>query len=211
MPSVRNARRDNPRASVGSKRTVSTPQPKWRQLPPLRACRSWWNIGKWLIGSVVTAIGIAASVAELRGPFWPTQPSFATVYPSYGQPLDARFYVTNNSWLFWLRDLKVYCVLLEVKIFANQTHMSFNGVSVSSGINSTVQPEETVRYRCPFHGALAAFGVPPEYDVIEAKIGFISEYASSLPWVKNVTVKSDVFFLDKDTSPPQWTRGFPIP
>lgn len=213
-PSLKKRRPSKPKASAGAKRTVPRPKPVVPTLPPSRSYRGLWNIGKSLIACAVLVIGIVGSIVGIFGPIWPTRPAFSPGYPSFGQPLDVPFSVSNESVIFGIRSLKIRCALLDVKISRSGVGDAdlelHNTISVDAEVSQDMRPRETRSYTCPFYGARYFFNIPHDYHLVEAKLGFESTYKSFVPWEGEVMARSDVFFLNNKTWPPQWTRGVPF-
>lgn len=209
-------RRRRRKTSSGTKQAAVSYRSKTQPVPPAKpqSRRLWRYAGGKAFWFINAMIGLVSGMMSIWGPIWPTEPAFSPGEPSFGQPLDIPFSVTNTSALFNIGNLKIGCVLIDVRISDQSGANAYiEGTTVSVDAISSLTPRETRSYTCPFQTTLyphlRPFGVSSEHKVIYARIVFDSQY-DRIYGLLEATARSDIFTLDTKTIPPQWTHGAPM-
>jgi hypothetical protein len=193
------------KASATAAPKQSTQQPAVQQSPlsVLIRCLRWcWHwIWRLLAGAIFLA-GLAATIAALWGPIWPTAPVFLPGLPSSGEPFDIPFTVKNNSVLFPIKNLTLRCHV----VFA-RTDRNNRDIDSTFAVNdrTLLDTNESRPFICPLTRVLGNFGL-----MIEGRIYFSAEYESPWPFSDGKYMDSEVFTLNSKSIPPRWDIGTPI-
>ena len=172
--------------------------------------RRLWLASKWVAGTVMTLLGLGATVVALWGPFWPTAPIFSPGYPSNSSPFDVPFTVYNKSIIFPINDVTITCSVENVKftVFSKEGSISeFNDITTKVLERNYIKANDSSSYTCPLFKIII---IKPDPILKYAKIEFLSEYDSPWPWRKRTQSKSGPWTLDTSTAPPQWIHGTPL-
>ena len=180
-----------------------TPEPTRQTLSAPKPIRRYLLQGANLaIVLVVGSIGFVASVNGLFGPFWPTVPVFSLGSPSSGSPFDIPFSIANNSILFPLTNFVVKCEVSDVTTMNNN---KFDNVSFQILGTYRIEAAHARPYTCPFTRTFALGGD----KVLSAKLHILTGYNNPLYFWRSVQkiTKSEAFYLNGATNPPQWSIG----
>lgn len=189
-----------------SKRKEQTPQQPRSKLEKTRSThRTILKMAEWILGPPAALFGVIAGIYSVWGPIWPTEPAFAVTRASSASAWDVPFLVTNSSALFPIKDLEIECVLVSA-VTKNQNTFEDAGFGILA--RSVLAPGETRPYTCPLN---RLFRLGPDDPPVAAKIKFVTEYASRLPWKTHTQATSGIFTLNAKTSSPQWMQGEPLP
>ena len=186
-------RRRKPRAPARAKRSALTRRPEAPQLKPAipqnrsrwrNACYAWWYMCKraaFRFAAVLAVVATGYTIWEIWIAIRP-EPVFSPGNPSFAQPLDVPFSVTNTSVLFTIYDLEISCVLIDVRITEQSgRNFYFDGTTVGINTVSNLNPQDTRTYTCPLQTTLenfpAPFPISSEHKVFKARIGFDSKYS----------------------------------
>jgi hypothetical protein len=203
-------KKHRPRKTVSTKQRENKPLGN-RSPTKFRAPRSLWLAHKRLWEILIAfgvVLGLAASIDELWGPFWPTEPIFSPGYPSNSFPFDVPFTVSNKSLIFPINDMMITCVADNVKITSfGKTIIEFNNTDTNVLVGNHIKANDSSSYTCPLFKLLT---IKPDPILKYAKIEFLSEYDSPWPGRKRTQSKSGPWTLDMSTAPPQWTHGTPL-
>jgi hypothetical protein len=152
--------------------------------------------------------GIGYIVWTLR----PT-PTFSSEAAEEGSPFDTIFRVHNTSGSMALANLKLSCVLAQVRASGLEpTLVEARDVRLPANEVAGLEPGGTATFTCPFR---ALIGHPIAQDAEKAKraeIYFRAQY--DVPWLAQylrflrITDDSGHFFLNTRLLPPRWT---PVP
>jgi hypothetical protein len=175
------------------------------------AYRAVWHTCKRsvaIVGKVLAASLFAFSCWQLWVAIRP-EPTFSPGDPSFGNPFDIPFDVTNGSILFDMRHVSIECVLVSPRISTDYAkNVVFDGTTVSTGSVSTLEAGKTRSHKCPFSATLGRT-FNSEYAILSGQIQFSTRYRILYGLVA-LSARSDLFSLDTETSPPRWTPGAPM-
>lgn len=152
---------------------------------------------------VLTAIaGAAAGLWALR-----PVPSFSSEDVAEGSPFDVTFKIRNgNAWLP-LSNLKIWCVLAQVRAVAiPPTAVDATNLQLPGTDESGLRPGEAGTFTCPFRTVLEQSTFDDAGTARRAEIYFRSEYDLPLVGSPRLTHNSPHFVLDTHLLPPRWTR-----
>jgi hypothetical protein len=206
------AKKHRPRKNAPAKRRQNR-LPASQPPTESHAQGSLWSAHKrlWeLLIACGVVLGLAASIAGLWGPFWPTEPNFSPGYPSNSSPFDIPFTVSNKSNTFSINNMTVTCIVDDVQftVFSKEGAISeFKDIQIKVLGNNYVEENDWSSYTCRLFHVL---DIKPDPILKYAKIEFLSEYDSPWPWRKRTQSRSGPWSLNTSTSPPQWTHGTPL-
>jgi hypothetical protein len=151
---------------------------------------------------------VLASVGVIAATLWALRPrpTFSSEDLATGSPFDVTFQVKNrNSWL-GLSNLKISCVLAQVRALPiSPTMVDATNVRFAGKVPTGLEPGESGTFTCPFRAALG----PPAKDdpgvAQRAEIYFRSEYDLPLIGSLRLTDNSARFSLNTHVIPPRWT------
>ncbi len=137
-------------------------------------------------------------------------PTFSSADVAAGSPFDATFQVENrNSWL-GLANLKISCVLAQVRAspisptMVDPTMVDATNVRFAGKQANGLEPGESGTFTCPFQVALTPTKDDPGIAQ-RAEIYFRSEYDLPLIGSLRLTDNSARFSLNTRLLPPRWT------
>jgi hypothetical protein len=184
--------------------------------------RMWFRGLRRTSGVLVILLGVIASVYGIWGPIWPTAPEFSLGAPSFSLALDVPFNVANKSALFDIRNLIIKCHVIFARLSVSHKFLQDVTIGIEGRpydpnnplARNNIKPGGVSSYVCPMIGGpIAGFGPTPQFPEDKlgtARIEFLSEYDSRLPWSTRVQASSGIFTLNPATNPPQWTQGVPL-
>ena len=152
---------------------------------------------------VVITLLVLIAIAGLASGLWSLRPipTFSSDGVVSGSPFDVTFRVENTDSWFALSNLRLYCVLADVRastiapLIVEASNVRFNGL----------EPGQSGTFTCPLRAALAPqdrddAGVPQR-----AEIYFRSRYDAPLLGSPRLTDNSEHFTLNTRLLPPRWT------
>jgi hypothetical protein len=138
-------------------------------------------------------------------------PTFSSEDVAAGSPFDATFQVENrNSWLN-LANLKISCVLAQVRAsptsptMVDPTMVDATNVRFAGKQATGLEPGESGSFTCPFQVALTPTKDDPGIAQ-RAEIYFRSEYDLPLIGSLRLIHNSARFSLNTRLLPPRWAR-----
>ncbi|MBL0898416.1 MAG: hypothetical protein IBJ17_06935 [Reyranella sp.] len=165
--------------------------------------------------SVLVTLFVVAGLTGIGYIVWTLRPTptFASEAAEEGSPFDTIFRVENGSASMALANLKVSCVLAQVRASGIEpTLVEARDVRLPANDVAGLMPGQTATFTCPFR---ALIGHPIAQDAEKAKraeIYFRAQY--DVPWLAQyfrflrITDDSGHFFLNTRLLPPRWT---PVP
>jgi len=152
---------------------------------------------------------ILAAIAGAAAGLWALRPSptFSSEDVAAGSPFDVTFRVENrNPWLT-LFNLKIGCVLAQVRAAPIEpTLVDATNVRFAAKKVNELAPGESGTFTCPFRAALTELTNDDPGIAQRAEIYFRSQYDLPLIGSLRVTDNSARFFLNTRVLPPRWTR-----
>ena len=152
---------------------------------------------------VLITLLVLIAIAGLASGLWSLRPvpTFSSEGVVSGSPFDVTFRVENKDPWFALSNLKLFCVVADVRASTIAPFIVEAGNVRFSGL----QPGESGTFTCPFRAALAPqdrddAGVPQR-----AEIYFRSRYDAPLLGSPRLTENSEHFTLNTRLLPPRWT------
>jgi hypothetical protein len=163
--------------------------------------------------AVLTLLVLAAMVGAAAG-LWALRPSptFSSAGVVTGSPFDVTFRVENSDRWFTLSNLKIGCVLAQVRASPNSPTMvdpamvDATNVRFSSKQPQELEPGESGTFTCPFRADLIEVTSDDPGIAQRAEIYFRSQYDLPLIGSLRITDDSARFVLNTRVLPPRWTR-----
>jgi hypothetical protein len=158
------------------------------------------------------AVLVLAAIGSIAAGLWMLRPipTFSSEDVAAGSPFDATFQVENrNSWL-GLANLKISCVLAQVRAspisptMVDPTMVDATNVRFAGKQATGLEPGESGTFTCPFQDALTPTKDDPGIAQ-RAEIYFRSEYDLPLIGSLRLTDNSARFSLNTRLLPPRWT------
>lgn len=182
-----------------------------RAAPPPALDRELLQIARGAAGTLrrTVIVGLAlGTLATLAAGLWSLRPSpdFSSDVVAAGSPFDVAFQVRNGSSWLPLANLRLLCVLDQVRaVSAEPVIVEAANVRLEGSLANGLAPGASGSFTCPLRAALPPTmrddaGIPPR-----AEIYFRSRY--DLPFVGSfrVTDNSPLFVLNTRLLPPRWT------
>jgi|ERR1700722_1826345 len=154
-----------------------------------------------------------ANLIQIMGAPWPTEPVFSPGPPSFGDAFGIPFTVENKSAFFWLRNIKIKCVIHSAAFIGPFGGASIDDVDVeAAGLPGSLAPVGSSAtssgvYFCPLRGIVSIGGQDIVEQAKSAQLSFESEYDKRTPWSARVTSEDGPFTLITTTQPPHWAKG----
>jgi hypothetical protein len=194
-------KRATPAARPARRRQASAPPP-----PPAALEQELVQLAKGAAGTLrrmLIAALVIIAIASLASGLWSLRPipTFSSDEVAAGSPFDVTFRVENKDAWFALSNLRLFCVLAEVRASTIAPLI----VEAGNARVSTLLPGESGTFTCPLRTALAPqdrddAGVPQR-----AEIYFRSQYDLPLVGSLRLTYNSPRFTLNTRLLPPRWT------
>jgi hypothetical protein len=199
------------------------PQPRKRRPsaaappPPVPFDQELLQLAKGAAGTLqrmlLTALVLAA-IAGIAATLWALRPTptFSSEGVAAGSPFDVTFRVENGDPWMALANLRIRCVLAQVRAspisptMVDPIMVDATNVRLAGKAPATLEPGEAGTFTCPL---AAALGQPArdEPGIAErAEIYFRSEYDLPLIGAPRLTHNSARFILNTHLLPPRWTR-----
>jgi hypothetical protein len=174
--------------------------------PPAALDQELLQLAKGAAGTlrrVVITVLVLIAIAGLASGLWSLRPipTFSSEGVISGSPFDVTFRVENKDPWFTLSNLKLFCVLADVRA----STIAPLSVEASNVRFNLLEPGQSGTFTCPFRAALAPqdrddAGVPQR-----AEIYFRSRYDAPLIGSPRLTDNSTLFTLNTRLLPPRWT------
>ena len=197
------ARATGPRKRRSPRAPLPPPQPFEQEL--LQLARS---AAGTLRRALITLLVIAAIGGAAAG-LWALRPSptFSSGDLATGSSFDVTFRVENTDPRLTLFNLKISCILAQVRALPIEpTMVEATNVRFSGKEANNLAPGESGTFTCPFRGALTELTNDDPGIAQRAEIYFRSQYDLPLIGSLRVTDNSAHFFLNTRVLPPRWTR-----
>jgi hypothetical protein len=158
------------------------------------------------------AVLVLAALGGSAAGLWALRPipTFSSADVAAGSPFDVTFQINNrNSWLD-LANLKISCVLAQVRAspisptMVDPTMVDATNVQFAGKQANGLEPGESGTFTCPFQVALTPTKDDPGIAQ-RAEIYFRSEYDLPLIGSLRLTDNSARFSLNTRLLPPRWT------
>jgi hypothetical protein len=151
---------------------------------------------------VALLVGAAAALWSLR-----PQPGYSSEAVREGSPFDVTFRVENTHPWLALDDLRVSCVLAQVRASGiPPTLIEANDLRFRAGNTTRLEPGETATFKCPFRD-LIGHPINDDPEIAQkAEIYFRSDYDLPLLGSLRISEDSPPFILNTRLLPPRWTR-----
>lgn len=152
--------------------------------------------------AVIVVVGTAAMALWSLRPI----PGYSSDDVLAGSPFDVAFRVENTSPWFALANLKVSCVLAQVRASGiPPTLIDSVDAQFPTGA-AHLEPGQSASFRCPFR-SLIGHPITRDAEIVQrAEIYFHSKYDAPLLGSLRITDNSDHFFLNTRLLPPRWTN-----
>jgi hypothetical protein len=151
-----------------------------------------------LIGLIPSLFGIGVlAYSVLRNP-----DVSSDLNADVSQPFTFMFTMKNNSSLFHMQDVKIYCD--TEKVIMTNNH-SLEGFSVVDTTHTTIGPEEVLNFRCAVAGAPGRnLFVAKPGDILDAHISIFVKY--TMAGISRTSPRTE-FTWYTDGIPPHWIKG----
>ncbi len=153
------------------------------------------------------ALVVIAIVAGAATGLWllrPT-PTYSSEDVTAGSPFDVTFRVENKDAWFTLSNLKISCVLAQVRASTTAPALvEATNVLFPARNASGLEPGESGTFTCPFRAVLGHQTKDDPGIATRAEIYFRSEYDLPLFDSFRLTNDSARFFLNTRVLPPRW-------
>jgi hypothetical protein len=164
--------------------------------------------------SVLLTLLVLAALAGTAAGLWALRPSpvFSSDGVVTGSPFDVTFRVENRDPWFILSNLKIGCVLAQVRASPNSPTMvdpamvDATNVRLAGKQPNTLEPGESGTFSCPFRADLIEVTSDDPGIAQRAEIYFRSQYDLPLIGSLRITDDSARFVLNTRVLPPRWTR-----
>jgi hypothetical protein len=164
--------------------------------------------------SVLLTLLVLAALAGTAAGLWALRPSpvFSSDGVVTGSPFDVTFRVENRDRWFILSNLKIGCVLAQVRASPNSPTMvdpamvDATNVRLAGKQPTTLEPGESGTFSCPFRADLIEVTSDDPGIAQRAEIYFRSQYDLPLIGSLRITDDSARFVLNTRVLPPRWTR-----
>lgn len=207
-------------ASLRLRRPAAKAPPKASPLPPPTSTleeelMAMARSGARSLRSLLVTLFVIAGLTGIGYIVWTLRPTptFSSEAAEEGSPFDTIFRVENTSTSMALANLKLSCVLAQVRASGLEpTLVEARDVRLPANDVAGLMPGQTASFTCPFR---ALIGHPIAQDAEKAKraeIYFRAQY--DVPWLAQylrflrITDDSGHFFLNTRLLPPRWT---PVP
>ena len=158
--------------------------------------------------SALVTFGVLAALAGAGWGVWSLRPtpSYASDGVEEGSAFDVTFRVENKDPWFPLANLRLGCVLAQVRASGLEpTLVEAKDVRFPTGTASGLEPGESATFTCPFR-ALIGHTINEDPGIAQrAEIYFRAEYDAPSTSLR-ITDDSARFFLNTRLLPPRWTR-----
>lgn len=163
--------------------------------------------GAQSLAQMLRALLVIALIAGAATGLWLLRPvpSYSSDDVTAGSSFDVTFRVENKDLWFPLSNLKISCVLAEVRATPmTPTLIAATNVKLAANGASGLEPGEAGTFTCPFHAFMEHQTKDDPGIATRAEIYFRSEYdLPRLGWFR-LTDNSARFFLDTRLLPPRW-------
>jgi hypothetical protein len=159
---------------------------------------------------VVVTVFVATALAGMAAGVWALRPvpTFSSDEVVSGSAFDVGFKVENRDSWFALANLKIVCVLAEVRA-STIAPLSVEATNAQFQANGGLQPGEQATFTCPIRAALAPQDRDDRGIPQRAEIYFRSRYDVPLigPLLGSLRITNDSerFILNTRLLPPRWT------
>ena len=161
---------------------------------------------------IAVSVFVLAALAGMAAGVWALRPvpTFSSDEVVTGSAFDVPFTVENKDSWFALANLKIVCVLAEVRastispLSVEATNVRFPANQANQGSGS-LQPGESGTFTCPIRAALAPQDQDDRGVPQRAEIYFRSRYDVPLIGSLRITNDSERFILNTRLLPPRWT------
>jgi hypothetical protein len=163
--------------------------------------------GALSIARAIRALAVLAIVATAAAGLWSLRPipSYSSEDVTESSPFDVTFRVTNKDAWFPLSNLKISCILAQVRALPMQpTAIDATDVRFPSRGPATLEPGESGTFTCPFRTIIGHQMKDDAAIATRAEIYFRSEYDLPLFGSFRLTNSSARFFLNTRLLPPRW-------
>jgi hypothetical protein len=161
------------------------------------------TVKRWVIGLLVLFV-----VATLAAALWSLRPvpSFASDDVTAGSPFDVTFKVENdNAWLP-IHNLRIYCVLAQVRALPIEpTIVEAANLRLGGTLAGGLASGASGSFTCPLRSTLGQADRDDAGVVQRAEIYFRSRYDLPLIGSIRLTENSPLFILNTRLIPPRWT------
>ena len=185
--------------------------------PPLPFDQELLQLAKGAAGTLqrvlLTLLVLAALVGTAAG-LWALRPrpTFSSAGVVTGSPFDVTFRVENRDPWFPLSNLRVGCVLAQVRASPSSPTMvdpamvDATNLRLSGKQANGLEPGESGTFTCPFRADLIEVTNDDPGIAQRAEIYFRSQYDLPLIGSLRITDDSARFVLNTRVLPPRWTR-----
>ena len=214
------ARKQSKPAPRGSARAPGPQKRRSRRAPvppPLPFDQELLQLAKGAAGtlkSVFLTLLVLAALAGTAAGLWALRPSpvFSSDGVVTGSPFDVTFRVENRDPWFILSNLKIGCVLAQVRASPNSPTMVDPAMVDAINLRlagkqpNVLEPGESGTFSCPFRADLIEVTSDDPGIAQRAEIYFRSQYDLPLIGSLRITDDSARFVLNTRVLPPRWTR-----
>ena len=202
------ARAASPRKRRSPRAAAPPPLPFDQEL--LQLARGAAGTLRRLLLTLLVLAALAGSAAGL----WALRPSptFSSDGVVTGSPFDVTFQVENRDPWFTLSNLRIGCVLAQVRAspitptMVDPAMVDATNVRLSGKQANALEPGESGTFTCPFRADLIEVTSDDPGIAQRAEIYFRSQYDLPLIGSLRVTDDSARFVLNTRVLPPRWTR-----
>jgi hypothetical protein len=157
---------------------------------------------------VVVGLLVLFIVATIAAALWSLRPvpGFASDDVTSGSPFDVTFKVENdNAWLP-INNLRIYCVLAQVRALPIEpTIVEAANLHLGGALSGGLAPGASGSFTCPLRGTLGQADRDDAGVAQRAEIYFRSRYDLPLVGSVRLTENSPLYVLNTRLIPPRWT------
>ncbi|MBV8405987.1 MAG: hypothetical protein JOY64_00015 [Alphaproteobacteria bacterium] len=157
---------------------------------------------------LVLTLLVVFAIATLGAILWSLRPvpSFVSDDVTAGSPFDVTFKVANDDAWLPLKNLRIYCVLAQVRALPIEPRIAeAANVRLGGALAGGLAPGATGSFTCPLRALLG----PADHDdagvAQRAEIYFRSRYDLPLIGALRLTENSPAYILNTRLIPPRWT------
>jgi hypothetical protein len=179
--------------------------------PPAALEQELLHLARGAAGTVkraVIALLALFAIGSLGAALWSLRPvpSYASEDVTAGSPFDVAFRVANDNPLLALSNLRIYCVLAQVRALPIEPIIvEATNLQLGDGRPGSLEPGASGSFACPLRSALGQADRDDAGIVQRAEIYFRSRYDLPLVGGIRLTENSPHYFLNTRLIPPRWT------
>ena len=196
-------------AKTANRRSAKPPPPPPPPAVPLE--QELMHLARGAAGTLkraVLAALILFAVATLAAIVWSLRPvpRFASDDVTASSPFDVTFRVANRHAWLPLANLRIYCVLAQVRALPIEPKIvEAENVRLGGALPDGLAPGASGSFTCPLRGLLGPADRDDAGVAQRAEIYFRSRYDLPLPGSPRLTQNSPTYILNTRLIPPRWT------